>query len=1255
MMRNLFLLGESESSLDCCVCPSLRILLLPPSSNSDSASEYVSMCMEHGLGWKKLKRLKSELVDGDGSPKTSTPLNPHFEISDSMIGAFVIQDNDLVLVSRGGSIGLLPKGFSETDALQVVTSVPGGISSSAISPDESILALVSQDHGSLFIFETYCWSKPLMKVDLGRGSSPSRDSTTPQSSSLANDKSHISWRSDGQFVAISFCLDQLQTIHVYNREGVFFSRLEHFPGVISGGIAWRPTGCSTIAIPLSLPDKLCVALIEKNGLKRADVQLNIKTNNISTTKIMDIQWNSAGSILSLSLLVDSHEQIICLLMPSNHSWLTKFVRRFNVNIPYQMNWDSFDPLNLSLSSSSSFIDFKFVMRSSFSNCRLKNDNGNLAIIDGSTLNVTPFRKMKVPPPYSAYVIELDDVVRDICFGEDMSLTIITENESLYVFVNIVSEKDCVDVNRSNGIKSGCVSKDFINDVNYTLFLKENWNIGINYNNLTWIGHGNYLVSNSSCLYVITDYKKVTKKLILEDVIFNIIFFQGVTLVQLVNGLLFSYQDSSVVPWIKCNKFPEYCPIIELMDDQILLGLSETNRLYANSHEIASNVNSFILISDFLLITTNTHRLKILKVDNLFIKDSEYVRSLERGSRIVIAFESTLVLQMPRGNIEVISPKPLLIHSIKRLLDSNEYNKVYSLIRKHRINSNILVDHNYDNFIKNLSNIIEQFSDSGLCSLISELLEEDVTQTLYKYSYSVRDDKMIENKVDSVCAQILKATQHNTEKFYLPLMNCYIMFSSKRLDSALKLICKLRANGNCKIAEECLTHLCLYVDSNELFNVALGSYNLEFALYIASKVTSKDPKEYVQFLNNLKNIQPISLRHYTIDKHLKDFKGALSHASQKDFPISEEYVSDLVNMVASQRLYSYAMKILSIKNELFIPISEEYGNYLFAKRYYEDAALLFELSGNKEKSLNSWKRCGKWRNVLCHDLENSEQTCLSFIEELSTEKKHIEVAEIYLSYLKHPEEAISAYLQGGHWQEAYELIVRLKRNDLLEINFLPTLVAKSSEYLEFIHEIMNTFTSKFNRFETIIQIRSSEKNITTESNDLDEDAFSEGSRVQSTICSTSQSLTTVKTLESLKSKSTKARRKIKKKLFSSKKGSEFEDIGLVIELHSLISNVYSYRSEIHELLSALVRMHQLPLACKIQKEFKNLIELVGSSVDKIWLKKPLEFSSFETSKKNGSTTSFFKSYIPPYHILDNNLRFPPENSNILWEIQLLNNT
>ncbi|CAB4066410.1 ELP1 [Lepeophtheirus salmonis] len=837
MMRNLFLLGESESSLDCCVCPSLRILLLPPSSNSDSASEYVSMCMEHGLGWKKLKRLKSELVGWGWEPQ-------------------------------------------DTDALQVVTSVPGGISSSAISPDESILALVSQDHGSLFIFETYCWSKPLIKVDLGRGSSPFRDSTTPQSSSLANDKSHISWRSDGQFVAISFCLDQLQTIHVYNREGVFFSRLEHFPGVISGGIAWRPTGCSTIAIPLSLPDKLCVALIEKNGLKRADVQLNIKTNNISTTKIMDIQWNSAGSILSLSLLVDSHEQIICLLMPSNHSWLTKFVRRFNVNIPYQMNWDSFDPLNLSLSSSSSFIDFKFVMRSSFSNCRLKNDNGNLAIIDGSTLNVTPFRKMKVPPPYSAYVIELDDVVRDICF------------------------------------------------------------------------------------------------------------------------------DSSVVPWIKCNKFPEYCPIIELMDDQILLGLSETNRLYANSHEIASNVNSFILISDFLLITTNTHRLKILKVDNLFIKDSEYVRSLERGSRIVIAFESTLVLQMPH--------------------------------------------------------------------------------------------------------------------------------------SALKLICKLRANGNCKIAEECLTHLCLYVDSNELFNVALGSYNLEFALYIASKVTSKDPKEY-------------------------DFKGALSHASQKDFPISEEYVSDLVNMVASQRLYSYAMKILSIKNELFIPISEEYGNYLFAKRYYEDAALLFELSGNKEKSLNSWKRCGKWRNVLCHDLENSEQTCLK---------------------------AISAYLQGGHWQEAYELIVRLKRNDLLEINFLPTL------------------------------IRSSEKNITTESNDLDEDAFSEGSRVQSTICSTSQSLTTVKTLESLKSKSTKARRKIKKKLFSSKKGSEFEDIGLVIELHSLISNVYSYRSEIHELLSALVRMHQLPLACKIQKEFKNLIELVGSSVDKIWLKKPLEFSSFETSKKNGSTTSFF---------------------------------
>ena len=49
---------------------------------------------------------------------------------------------------------------------------------------------------------------------------------------------------------------------------------------------------------------------------------------------------------------------------------------------------------------------------------------------------------------------------------------------------------------------------------------------------------------------------------------------------------------------------------------------------------------------------------------------ESVRRVERGSRLVTAVpgETTVVLQMPRGNLEVIHPRALVLSVIKKHLD-----------------------------------------------------------------------------------------------------------------------------------------------------------------------------------------------------------------------------------------------------------------------------------------------------------------------------------------------------------------------------------------------------------------------------------------------------------------------------------------------------------------------------------------------------------------------------------------------------------
>ena len=144
-------------------------------------------------------------------------------------------------------------------------------------------------------------------------------------------------------------------------------------------------------------------------------------------------------------------------------------------------------------------------------------------------------------------------------------------------------------------------------------------------------------------------------------------------------------------------------------------------------------SSFFLHSSYLLATTLTHTLRALPITKSIFQqkcsaqsfwDSESVRSVERGSRLVIAVpESTqTVLQMPRGNLEVVHPRALSIYIVKKLLDSLKYREAMDILRKQRINLNLIVDHNPNLFLENLEKFVEQISDKQrLCLFLADLV------------------------------------------------------------------------------------------------------------------------------------------------------------------------------------------------------------------------------------------------------------------------------------------------------------------------------------------------------------------------------------------------------------------------------------------------------------------------------------------------------------------------------------------------------
>ncbi|CAF1635991.1 unnamed protein product, partial [Didymodactylos carnosus] len=115
----------------------------------------------------------------------------------------------------------------------------------------------------------------------------------------------------------------------------------------------------------------------------------------------------------------------------------------------------------------------------------------------------------------------------------------------------------------------------------------------------------------------------------------------------------------------------------------------------------------------------------------------------RGSRIVCTVynDMKLILQMPRGNLETIYPRQLLLTYIcNNLIDTNNqseepnYKRAFELMRKNRLNLNFLYDYKPKHFLDSIKTFIKAIhNDDDLCLFLSELDNEKNTKhELIKY-------------------------------------------------------------------------------------------------------------------------------------------------------------------------------------------------------------------------------------------------------------------------------------------------------------------------------------------------------------------------------------------------------------------------------------------------------------------------------------------------------------------------------------------
>uniref|UniRef100_A0A672QRD3 Elongator complex protein 1 n=1 Tax=Sinocyclocheilus grahami TaxID=75366 RepID=A0A672QRD3_SINGR len=1132
-----------------------------------------------------------------------------------------LPDQESVCVATGSGDVILYN--LSTSQLECVGSVESGLTGMTWSPDQELVTLttgqetiimmtkdfepitevtINQDDFGEDKFITVGWGKKETQFHGSEGKQAAQSlSFQPVQPALPWDdrKPRITWRGDGQLFAVSAVCPKTgaRKVRIWNRECVLQATSEVVNG-LEQPLCWKPSG-SLITSTQRHPNKHSVVFMEKNGLLHGDFTLPFGKEQV---KVKELLWNSDSTVLAVWMEDlkpgenDHPNTYIQLWTVGNYHWYLKQSVHFGsepLRAPVCVCWDPEKPLRLHLLTrgwASYTYDWGWsTERSHGTDCH---DNASVAVIDGDKILVTTFRQCVIPPPMCAFELQLPVPVNLVTFRSQAQrtneLAALTADGHIYVYgqgesCNLKRDSNITLFRISHlhflysggGVENGgvpgvsgfkVISAPLMFSLRVTMDQEEPLTLRLllwlNDNLFLAVAHGRYLTR----LLKLTPSDSQDIKDTLEIRIF--------------------YTDSSelsLTEWKDSTgntiNLPRPCvqtALFTLSGEEHLIGLTERSHLYIGDSLVASNISSFVVYDDFLLLTTHSHMCHCLNLSTLSIKglqsalssdanqNDETVRKVERGSRIVsvVPQDTRLILQMPRGNLETIHHQALVLAQLRKWLDSLRFKDAFECMRKLRINLNLIYDHNPTVFLANIEMFLKQIDSINSINLfLTELKEEDTTTTMYRCpsrSASSSASGKGGKKVDIIC-DALRSTMEtlDPQKYCLCILTSHVRKTTPELEIALQKVHELRVNppsGSSSVsAEEALKYLLFLVNVNELYEQSLGTYDFDLVLMVAEK-SQKDPKEYLPFLNMLKTLEP-NYQRYTIDKHLKRYRKALHHLSK----CGEEHFTELLNLVKDQRLYSDALELYSSNSEQYKTLSVAYAEHLVEQQQAEQAGLLLWRCGENARALQAFVSCTSWRNALAvatHiPLPPEQLTVLArdLAEKLLEARRHTQAALCLEQYAKDCEEAISALIQGAAWEEALRLIYLYNRQDIIETDLKSALLDAHSNQTSFLESQKALFIRHKNRLTVVRELKAKARLEL-----FDAELYSEASSV---LTGSHLGSKYSRSNSRISSRSSKNRRKAEGKKHSLKEGSPFEDIALLNALTQIIIIVDKTRGEL----------------------------------------------------------------------------------------------
>ncbi|KAL4878550.1 IKI3 family-domain-containing protein [Aspergillus karnatakaensis] len=1174
-------------------------------------------------------------------------LSLHY-FADTLTACLVLRGGDIIIVREEPLPG--------EDRIEIVGSVDVGITAAAWSPDEELLALTTAASTFLYMtrgFENVAeinfapedlnasqhvsvgWGKRETQFQ-GKRAKALRDPTVPEKvdegklSSNDDGRTTISWRGDGAYVAVNSVEGARRAIRVYSREGALDSVSEPVDG-LEGALSWRPYG-NLIAGIQRLDDKIDVVFFERNGLRHGQFTLRLTEEERSNwASDIHLSWNVDSSVLAVQL----KDRVQFWTSGNYHYYLKQETPiATNPDGPYAFKWHHEKALRFVAGASESILEGEFVFEVFHGSTTSPNDVGAVAVVDGKNLKLTPLRLSGVPPPMAHNELLLDSNAIDVAFSKTGTRIAVLMKDRFSVYLwSLKSRPVPIPILESSYPLSD--EKDsrprqieFVNDTEVYILRSRG-------PNSTCIERTTLETRESKVVYEAADSEQLVS--IFASLCHEALWFshtpQPGRLVAYSNISVASLDEFHVTPWTESPAVDtSWAKAAQVSDDEnVLISLSRNGGLYANKTPLAKNCTSFLVTPSHVLFTTSLHLLKFVhltRAQDMEVppdtpETDERCRSIERGSRLVTAMPSTfsVILQAPRGNIETIYPRALVLAGIRSFIDKKNYRSAFLACRSQMVDMNIIHDYAPEQFMDSILLFVEQVKRVDFVDeFLSRLKEEDVSQTLYKDTLkALKVDVAVDTsifkankggKVNRICDGFLTALEKRSDSNLHNLITAHVCKLPPDLESGLRLVARLKDESS-EQAEDAVEHICFLTDANRLYDTALGLYDLELTLLVAQQA-QRDPREYLPFLRKLQQL-PELRRYFEIDNYLGRWSKALKHLHGLGSH------DELREYVVKHVLYQDAIDIYKYQTEQLHDITHLYANYLQEESKFKDAGIAYESLSLYTDAYKCYQLAHLWRESLYtamlvplapSDLStHATDLATTLVEE---NKDYISAAQIHVEHLQDIPTAARLLCRGSRFADASRLLILHGSQSLIAEIVDSALADAMGTMTDLLADFRTQLNAQVPRIAEL-RVRRIQDPLAYFGGDPSMGEGADGVDIPDNVSLAPTDASTLagksmftrytgktssgKTTSSRQS--SKNRRKEERKRARGKKGTVYEEEYLVNSVRRLIERVNSTVAEVENLVDSLLRRGMRERAAAIERAMNDVLKLCAECQEEVF--------------------------------------------------------